>query len=298
LTVNSETTLFCYSYAALGLFRFAKAQGWRTVLGQIDPGPVEERLVARLRREADGRASDWMPAPSQYWLDWREECGLADRIVVNSDWSRRALSEEGVPAEKIAVVPLAYSPPTGAAGFQRKYPPVFTTARPLRVLFLGQFGLRKGAIPLMDAMRALRDEPIEFTIVGPAHVNVPPDLQDHSRVRWLGAVPRGETVSFYQNADVFLFPTFSDGFGLTQLEAQAWNLPVITSKFCGEVVQDGRNGLLLPEVTSQAIAGALRECAGQPGLLANFAHNSISARQFTLKRLADNLRGLEGELGP
>jgi hypothetical protein len=38
-------TLFSYSGAALELFRFAKARGWRTVLGQIDPGPEEERIV-------------------------------------------------------------------------------------------------------------------------------------------------------------------------------------------------------------------------------------------------------------
>jgi hypothetical protein len=42
---NSQPVLFAYSYAALELLKHAKERGWRTVLGQIDPGPVEERIV-------------------------------------------------------------------------------------------------------------------------------------------------------------------------------------------------------------------------------------------------------------
>ena len=51
-------------------------------------------------------------------------------------------------------------------GFRRKYPVKFTFSRPLRVLFLGQINLRKGIGPLLDAVRALRGEPIEFRIRG------------------------------------------------------------------------------------------------------------------------------------
>ena len=66
---------------------------------------------------------------------------------------------------------------------------------------------------------------------------------------------------------MFLFPTFSDGFGLTQLEAQAWKLPVITTPFCGEVVEYGRNGWILPEITPLSIAKTLRECLRDPSRL-------------------------------
>ena len=43
---NGTHTVFAYSYAAEGIFKFARERGWRTVLGQIDPGPAEERIVA------------------------------------------------------------------------------------------------------------------------------------------------------------------------------------------------------------------------------------------------------------
>ena len=59
-----------------------------------------------------------------------------------------------------------------------------------------------------------------------------------SGVRWIGPVSRAKTAAFYRQADLLVFPTFSDGFGLTQLEAQAWKLPIIATKFCGDVVQD------------------------------------------------------------
>ena len=162
---TDQPILFSYSYTALEPFRFAKAHGWKTVLGQIDPGLPEERLVARLCGKHPEYAGEWKPAPPEYWRDWREECQLADSIVVNSDWSRRLLAEEGIPATKMQIMPLAFRP--GHENSQPKeYPRQFTEQRPLRVLFLGQINLRKGVVPLLEAANRLRNEPIEFWMVG------------------------------------------------------------------------------------------------------------------------------------
>lgn len=264
---GSAPVLMSYSYAAAELFAFARRRGWRTVLGQIDPGPAEERIVGRLH-DADPRTGGaWQRAPAAYWSEWRRECALADRIVVNSAWSRDALVEEGIAAEKIRIVPLAYERPAESVNFVRRYPPTFSPARPLRVLFLGQVNLRKGVGPLLDAIRLLQGEPVEFTFVGPVQIAVPADLQNHPAIRWHGPAPRPATGQFYRDADVFVFPTFSDGFGLTQLEAQAWKLPIITTRCCGEVVAPGSNGWMLPEITPHAIADALRGCLLDPARL-------------------------------
>jgi len=283
IKTSSSPVLFAYSYAALEMLRFARKKGWRTVLGQIDPGPVEERLVGKLHQQNAGTTSQWAPAPEEYWRLWREECALADHIVVNSEWSRAALIEEGMTGEKITVIPLAFDQPAEAAGFKRSYPTAFTKERPLRVLFLGQVNLRKGMAEVMEAMRRLQDSPIEFWIVGPAQMEIPRDLRNHPRARWTGAVPRDDAANYYRQADVFLFPTHSDGFGLTQLEAQAWKLPIIASRFCGEVVEDGRNGWLLPEVSVEAISTRLAECARRSELLVAAAAESAVAPQFTLE---------------
>lgn len=83
-TDNQELTLFSYSYAAREIFRFAKPRGWTTILGQIDPGPFEEEIVAAEAEREPSLAPNWRRAPAGYWKSWREECDVADRIIVNS----------------------------------------------------------------------------------------------------------------------------------------------------------------------------------------------------------------------
>jgi len=107
-------------------------------------------------------------------------------------------------------------------------------------------------------------------------------LRDNPHVRWLGSVSRADTAQFYRGADVFLFPTFSDGFGLTQLEAQAWRLPIIATKFCGDVVKEGITGWLLTELTPSSIAAVIRRCLAEPTRLQEFSVNTVR-EQFGLE---------------
>ncbi|HJP91866.1 MAG TPA: glycosyltransferase family 4 protein [Pyrinomonadaceae bacterium] len=286
---NGGYTVFAYSYAAERIFKFARERGWRTVLGQIDPGPAEERIVAELHKESNGH---WKPAPTEYWDRWRLECELADQIVVNSTWSQQALLSEGLPAEKIRVLPLAYETSASSKAFERYYPDVFTAERPLRVLFLGQINLRKGAGRLFDAIRLLSGENIEFWFVGPTQICVPADLKNHPRIKWFGAVPRLKVDDHYRNADVFVLPTLSDGFGLTQLEAQSWKLPVVASRRCGEVVDDGVNGSILKEVSGQTIAAMLLNFLRSPDLLHAMSARSGVGERFSLEILAASLSNL------
>jgi len=279
---QASRTLHCFSYAALHLFEFAREKGWRTVMQQIDPGPPEERIVARLYEANPEFRREWAPASNRYWEQWRKECALADRIVVNSSWSRESLVQEGIPGDRIRIIPLAYQSSLEAQAFARTYPAEFSTKRPLRVLFLGQIGMRKGLYPLLQAIRLVRDEPIEFWFAGPSLIAVPADLKGGEAVRWLGKVPRTDAPGLYRNADIFIFPTFSDGFGLTQLEAQAWKLPIIASRFCGDVVRDGVNGVLLTEISGTAIAGVLVDLLNQPGKLQEMSANSGVDDRFSL----------------
>lgn len=287
--LKSRPTLFAYSYAALELFRFAKAQGWRTILGQIDPGLAEEQLVLEEHTKHPTYQSTWQPAPPHYWIKWQEEYSLADQIVVNSLWSSQALQKVGIPKQKIDIVPLAYQPPKSARDFVRTYPTTFSDQRPLRVLFLGQVILRKGIVALLEAAEMLHGRPIEFWIVGAQEIAKP---QSHVRIHWIDAVPRSVTAQYYQLADVFLFPTLSDGFGLTQLEAQAWKLPVIASKYCGDVVTDQLNGLRLQNVTGETISNVLQFCLNHPQQLSIFSQQAINLEHFSLLQLHRRLQAL------
>lgn len=291
---SNKPILFAYSYAALEIFRYGKSQGWQTILGQIDPGLVEEKLVLREHQKRANYQASWQSAPTEYWINWQEECSLADRIIVNSNWSSQALQQVGIPSEKIEIVPLAYQPSDATQNFERVYPSQFSSQRPLRVLFLGQVILRKGIAALLESAKLLENQPIEFFIVGSLGITIPDDIPPN--VNFLGSVPRGAVAKHYQWSDVFLFPTLSDGFGLTQLEAQAWKLPIIASKFCGEVVKHQVNGLLLEEVTGEAITEALNFCLNNPRKLDNFSNQSSQLEDFGLTQLNLNLQRIANEV--
>lgn len=308
---SDSPVLLSYSYTALEPFHYAKSRGWKTVLVQIDPGPEEEGIVAEEVARAPELAGDWQPAPPDYWACWREECEIADRIIVNSEWSRQGLIRGGVAPEKLSVIPLAYEPEIGnerlaEPRLHRRYPDRFTLERPLRVLFLGLINLRKGVARLLEAARILRDEPVEFWMVGPVEVANGNTIGDAGRrrfpqgngdrVKWFGPATRNQTAEFYRNADVFILPTLSDGFAITQLEAQAHGLPVIASKNCGEVVENGVNGITLDEPSATYIAVAIRDCIANPDRLERLASASNLRDKFTLQALADQLQDLAGTL--
>jgi glycosyltransferase involved in cell wall biosynthesis len=300
-SLSSQPILLSYSYAALEPFRFAKLHGWKTLLLQIDPGPEEERVVAEEVARVPGLAGEWRAAPSDYWASWRQECDLADRIIVNSEWSREGLMRSGVPDGKLTLIPLAYG--ASEVGVQkseikqvRSYPARFTRDRPMRVLFLGQVNLRKGLARLLQAARTLRDEPVEFWIVGPVQIANAEAATDNARMKWFGPVTRKETAEKYRAADVFILPTLSDGFAITQLEAQAYGLPVISSKCCGGVVENGRNGIILEEPSAGCLAAAIRDCVADPNRLQKLAAASYVQNEFTTDLLGQRLQKLGSTL--
>src|SRR5436305_3412479 len=300
-TIDYQPILLSYSYTALEPFRYAKSRGWKTVLVQIDPGPVEEAIVAAEAARVPELAGSWHPAPAEYWAFWREECKLADRIVVNSEWSREGLIRGGVPSEKISVIPLAYEPGIGSGRFteprlQREYPDRFTFERPLRVLFLGLINLRKGVARLLEAARILRDEPAEFWMVGPVEIANAGTSANGGRGKWFGPVTRKQAAGFYRNEALFILPTLSDGFAITQLEAQAHGLPVIASKNCGKVVENGVNGSILDEPSAACIAHTVRDCIASPDRLEKLASGAGVRDKFTIEALANQLLRLASTL--
>ena len=294
---NPRPILLSYSYTALKLFRHAKSRGWKTVLVQIDPGPEEEKIVAAEAARVPALAGFWRPAPAEYWLCWRKECDLADRIVVNSKWSQESLIRSGVPCEKLSVIPLAYEAAEirdqkSEVKRNRSYPHRFTNQRPLRVLFLGQVNLRKGIAELLDAARILRDEPVEFWIVGPVQITNATTKVGDARVKWFKTATRSQAAEKFRAADLFILPTLSDGFAITQLEAQTHGLPIMASRFCGNVVESGRNGILLEEPSAECIAAAIRDCIADPNQLRNLAAASRVGNEFTIDALAQRLQEL------
>ena len=290
---GSRTTVFAHSYAAAAIFREAKRRRWTTVLGQIDPGSEHYAIQERLTKARVEFRSSTMIPPSHYFDNWREECALADWIVVNSAWSREALVSAGVPEQKIRIVALPYEPPAWAPPFARTYPPAFSSARPLRALFVGTASVTKGVPELLESIELLRGLPVELRLVGERAITVPDRFAAHSQIRWVGPVDRDGVMEYYRSSDVLVFPSHSDGFGMAQVEAQGWGLPIIASRHCGTVVRDGDTGIVLREVSAGAVAESLRRVIESPGLLAGFSERSRVQPAATLATLADGLAALE-----
>jgi glycosyltransferase involved in cell wall biosynthesis len=267
--------VFAYSYAATTTLAAAAASGCNAVLGQIDGGPAEEQIVLEEIGRYPQLHERYRAAPARYWNEWRSQCASAHRIMVNSPWARECLLRSGISDDKIVTVPLYYEAPRAAAP-KRVIPARFSAGRALRVLFLGQVNLRKGAGRLFDAIRMLKTQPIEFLVVGPTSVTIPDGIMALSNFTYAGPANRSEVQRYYDEADVFILPTLSDGFALTQLEAQSHGLPVIASEFCGPVVTHGVNGLVLRDVTADAIAESLLLLLADPPAISRMQANARS----------------------
>jgi len=299
---HGAAVLFTYDTGALEVLEWARERGIRCVVNQMDPNRIEVDLV---RNEA-GRWPGWelhpLEVPEEYFQRREREWELADFVVVNSEFCKQALIRHGVPAEKLVVIPLSYEveeggrEATGAGSMTagRKQTP----GQPLRVLFLGQVILRKGIQYLMEAARKLEAENINFEVVGPIEISQAAVASAPKNMKFYGRVNRAAARDWYLQADVFVLPTLSDGFAITQLEAMAYGLPVVTTSCCGEVVCDGVNGFIVPPKDAESLAGTLQRYLMRPALLTEQrAAALVKSRHFTLKRLAADLESLEASLG-
>lgn len=189
-------------------------------------------------------------------------------ILTDSKASRRdALALLHVPAERVRTVHLA-------AG-ERYYPPSIHEVRRIRagydlpdrfVLYLGGFDVRK-RVPLL--LRALARTlgrwslvvagrlPEHDTSFTPDPRRVAQEAGVADRVRFIGFVPEADKPALYAAADLFVFPSIYEGFGLPPLEALACGTPVVTSAASSlpEIVGDA--GRLVPPDDEEALAVTL-----------------------------------------
>jgi hypothetical protein len=276
--------VLAYSYAAREILGFARNAGARTILAQIDGGEADEARIASLW----SKRSKTMPdkAPSIYWEAWREECRIADHIFVNSEWSQHLLMQAGVDGRKLAVVPVVYERSSRSEMSAHRYPVEFDATRPLMVLFLGTMTLRKGVIETIEAARALSRHPVHFIFVGADPERYGTLMKREPNVTWHGRVARSQVLQFYRDADVLLFPTHSDGFGITQIEALESGLPVIASRNCAAIIEHGGTGLLLEEVSSDDIVRAICQCLDFPEKLTEMSTAAVAAGTAFARRSA------------
>jgi glycosyltransferase involved in cell wall biosynthesis len=152
----------------------------------------------------------------------------------------------------------------------------YTADRPLRVLFAGGVNLRKGIPYLLEAFKQIDVRDAELTVVGGIQLRPEKLAPYKDGVDFRGAIPHVRMPEVYRDADLFVFPTISDGFGAVMLEAMATGLPVISTHNCGDIVVDGTNGYQIPIREPDAIAEKIYEIVRQPELLEHLSAGAIA----------------------
>lgn len=162
---------------------------------------------------------------------------------------------------------------------ERLMPPIDRRAKefgPVRALFVGRLVRTKGVREAIRALGMCRDLDLTLHVVGDG-----PDLQAcqalaaglqlGDRVRFHGRLPRAAIDRFYQQADIFVFPSYREPGGHVVMEAMAQSLPVIvcdrggpgatTTADCAIKLE-----AITPDQLARDVGAALRRLASDPAL--------------------------------
>ena len=120
------------------------------------------------------------------------------------------------------------------------------------------------------------------------------------RVRFTGFVPQARLPDWYGRADVFVFPSLSDPWGMVINEAMASALPVITTSVPGavpELIGEGENGLIVPPGDVDALAASIEHLAGDSALTQSMGRASKKRiATFTPERWAEAVATMATEV--
>ena len=185
--------------------------------------------------------------------------------------------------------------------------PEFLTKEPLgerhnkvpHLLFLSNLIISKGVLVLLDAVNFLKDKGYSFVcdFVGgeTAELSATGFAQEVQK-RGLNEIAfyRGkkfgeEKANYFQQADIFTFPTYNDVFPLVNIEAMQYKLPIVTTNEGGitDVVKNGMNGLICEKRNPESLAGCIAKLLDNEALRRQMgeAGYRMYKERFTLQRL-------------
>jgi glycosyltransferase involved in cell wall biosynthesis len=202
----------------------------------------------------------------------------ADAVITVSEHSRDQLVALGVPAGRVHVIREGIATPPPTDGRPDAWP-----GAGLRLLQLGRLEPRKRPDLAIDTLAALRRDGVAASLVlageGPQR-----DLAARAAgqpVRFAGRVTEQEKWGLYDSADVLLFGSTLEGFGLVVAEAQSRGVPVVAAAgtATAEALDPGASGLLAAP-DPEAFAAAVRELADPERRAAMGARAREFARRF------------------
>jgi alpha-maltose-1-phosphate synthase len=201
----------------------------------------------------------------------------ASLVIAASSFTRRTLIENGVQPNKIRVNPYGVDCTKFSVGERSK-------ARPFRFVFVGSINARKGVPLLLDAWRQLHALGAELWLVGPASRRVLQLIPDLPGLRYVGAVPHIELPGILKECDVFVFPSYFEGFGLVILEAMACGLPIVTTTATAgpDIITQGQEGWIMEPDNLERLVAIMRDCMANRATLPEMGQRArATAERFS-----------------
>lgn len=239
---DRPNAVICYDSCAQKAFAACKDTGTLAVLdqsiGHLNAGLKILSQEKKLHPDfSDSINLDFPECKVQQCIN---ECFLADKILVASDYVKDTIIELGIPDNKIIINPYGVDTNRFKPNFEKTHNEKFT------ILFVGSIGQRKGIKYLLESVRQLDNPNIQLILVGNTQ-GAGNGLKDYSPYFiHLNHVSHREIHSIYSSADIFVYPSLHEGSALSIYEAMASGLPVITTKNSGSVVRDGIDGFIVP----------------------------------------------------
>jgi len=250
------------------------------------------------------KASSWFRGYA-YWVLRR-----ASRVIVLSSDFRKALIEEGLAEERVRVMTTMFD---GHLVKPRQRDENSAKQAPT-LLFMARFVEEKGVYQLVEAINLLREDFPDLSLImggdGPEMVGLKARveaLELSDRVRFPGYVRRDEKAKVFDQATIFVFPSyFWEGLPNAVLEAMGAGLPILANPIAGvpEVMNAPENGLFLDEVSAEDIAAKLRIMLNDPGYMAETSTCNVE-KAWSLyesavvsQRIEDVYRSVKTEFEP
>jgi len=186
-----------------------------------------------------------------------------DRYIALTEFARNKLIAGGLPGERISVKPNFVEPDPGLREGTGDY-----------ALFAGRLTEGKGVHTLLDAWKRLGPEvPLHIAGGGPLRDALARriDTEKIAGATLLGSLPREALMRELRGARVLVFPSaWYEGMPLAIVEAFACGVPTIASRLGGmrEMIDDGKNGLLVAPADPEDLAARLRWAFDHEGELA------------------------------
>ena len=249
--------LHCWSDLGRTLARGKRQRAVTVLECMIHPTALSDMLF----RELGKWGARPIDLPSAQRLQrYLNEIETSDFITVPSEFNRLTHIAQGVPDRKLRVVPYGVDTQHFHPG--RDAP----LTHPFRVVFVGNFSIRKGAPYLLEAWKLLGWRDAELWIVGNIAHDMSVLIQRHwldvPGVRFQGFHP--DVLGLYHQSDVFVFPSLGEGSALVTYEAMASGLPVVVTDNAGSLARADIDGEVIAPASSDAIAAALERMRSDP----------------------------------